>query len=77
MAAFNQAGRQTEAAAEGKFAGVHFAVIAFVVHARKVKQTVEQQDAELGGKRVAVVAGLAECGIDGDGQIAGNAAGRK
>jgi len=42
-----------------------------VVVAGEVKQAVQDEDLDLGGERVAVVAGLEAGGVDADGEVAG------
>jgi hypothetical protein len=68
--AFDEGGGQAEVAAEGGFAGGHFAVVGFVVFAGEVEEAVEEEDFCFLGKGVAIGFGLARGGFERDGEVA-------
>jgi hypothetical protein len=68
--ALDEGGGETEFAAEGGFAGGHFAVVGFVVLAGEVEEAVEEEDANFVAQGVAVGGGLTGCGFERDGEIA-------
>jgi hypothetical protein len=71
LGAFDEGGGEAELAAEGGFAGGHFAVVGFVVFAGEVEEAVEDENFDFVGQGVAVGGGLAGGGFERDGEVAG------
>jgi hypothetical protein len=69
--AFDETVRKIEFAAEFDFAGCHFALVGLVVFAGQVEEAVEDEDLYFGFERVVVSGGLAGCGVERNGEVAG------
>ena len=67
---FDEGGRETEFAAEFRFAGGHLAVVVFVVFSGEMQEAVKEEDANFIAQGMAVDFSLKRCGFERDGKVA-------
>jgi hypothetical protein len=67
--AFDQPIRQTQPAAPPTLGAGHFAMVAFMVHAKQVENPVQDEDGELREQIMTVFGGLSLGGGNGDGDV--------